>query len=52
MGLFPDALLGNAAMHRLLHHAHVLRLTGCSFRSIRAAMTVTFSFWRWDRTNS
>lgn len=33
MGLFPDALLGNAAMDRLLHHAHVLRLTGRSFRS-------------------
>ncbi len=33
MGMFPDALLGNAAMDRLLHHAHVLRLTGRSFRS-------------------
>lgn len=33
MGLFPDALLGNAAMDRLLHHAHVLRLTGRSFRA-------------------
>lgn len=33
MGLFPDALLGNAAMDRLLHHAHVLRLTGRSYRA-------------------
>lgn len=33
MGLFPDALLGNAAMDRLLHHSHVLRLTGRSYRA-------------------
>lgn len=33
MSLFPDPLLGNAAMDRLLHHAHILRLTGRSFRS-------------------
>ena len=33
MGLFPDALLGNAAMDRLLHHAHIIRLTGRSYRA-------------------
>lgn len=32
MALFPDALLGNAAIDRLLHHAHVMRLTGKSYR--------------------
>ncbi|MCP4243682.1 MAG: ATP-binding protein [bacterium] len=32
MALFPDALLGNAAVDRLLHHARILRLTGRSYR--------------------
>lgn len=32
MALFPDALLGNAAIDRLLHHSHVMRLTGKSYR--------------------
>lgn len=31
--LFPDPLLGSAAVDRLLHHAHVLRLTGRSYRT-------------------
>lgn len=31
--LFGDALLASAAMDRLLHHAHVLELTGHSFRN-------------------
>jgi DNA replication protein DnaC len=32
IGLFPDPLLGNAAMDRLLHHATTMRLTGPSYR--------------------
>jgi len=32
MSLFPDPLLGNAAIDRLLHHATTLRLTGRSYR--------------------
>tara|TARA_B100001123_G_scaffold406947_1_gene498709 strand:- start:397 stop:1140 length:744 start_codon:yes stop_codon:yes gene_type:complete len=32
MALFPDPILGNAAMDRLLHHATTLRLTGRSYR--------------------
>ncbi len=49
MGLFPDALLGNAAMDRLLHHAHVLRLTGRSFRSegVPTSRTVPPRTVRW-----
>ena len=31
--MFPDPLLGSAAVDRLLHHAHILRLTGRSFRT-------------------
>jgi len=31
--LFPDPLLGSAAVDRLLHNAHVLRLTGASYRT-------------------
>lgn len=34
--LFPDPLLGSAAVDRLLHHAHVLRLTGRSYRTSAA----------------
>lgn len=32
MALFPDALLGNAAVDRLLHHARILRIKGRSYR--------------------
>jgi len=31
--LFGDELLASAAMDRLLHHAHVIELTGDSFRN-------------------
>jgi DNA replication protein DnaC len=31
--LFNDALLANAAMDRLLHHAHVIEVTGASYRN-------------------
>ena len=31
--LFKDPLLANAAMDRLLHHAHVLEITGASYRN-------------------
>ena len=33
--LFGDPLLASAAMDRLLHDAHVLRLTGDTFRNPR-----------------
>lgn len=33
--LFPDPLLGSAAIDRLLHHAHTMRLTGRSYRDTR-----------------
>ena len=33
MAMFPDPMLGNAAMDRLLHHAKVLHLTGPSYRN-------------------
>lgn len=31
--LFKDPLLANAAMDRLLHHSHVIEITGSSYRS-------------------
>ncbi|MEM9459379.1 MAG: ATP-binding protein, partial [Myxococcota bacterium] len=31
--LFKDELLANAAIDRLLHHAHVLEITGHSYRN-------------------
>ena len=31
--LFNDPLLANAAMDRLLHHAHVIEITGASYRN-------------------
>lgn len=31
--LFKDALLANAAMDRLLHHAHLIEVTGASYRN-------------------
>jgi DNA replication protein DnaC len=31
--LFNDTLLANAAMDRLLHHAHVIEITGASYRN-------------------
>lgn len=31
--LFKDPLLANAAMDRLLHHAHVIEVTGASYRN-------------------
>jgi len=31
--LFRDDLLASAAMDRLLHHAHVLEMTGRSYRT-------------------
>ena len=34
-GLFADPLLASAAMDRLLHHAHVLELTGRSYRTMK-----------------
>lgn len=33
--LFPDELLASAAMDRLLHDAHILRLTGDTYRNPR-----------------
>lgn len=34
-GLFGDPLLASAAMDRLLHHAHILELTGRSYRTMK-----------------
>lgn len=31
--LFNDKLLANAAMDRLLHHVHVIKVTGASYRN-------------------
>ncbi len=31
--LFNDPLLANAAMDRLLHHSHIIEVTGASFRT-------------------
>ena len=31
--LFNDALLASAAMDRLLHHAHIIEITGSSYRN-------------------
>ena len=39
--LFGDPLLASAAMDRLLHHAHVLELTGKSFRTSGSEVPAT-----------
>jgi DNA replication protein DnaC len=40
-GMFPDALLAAATMDRLLQHAHVVELTGESYRNPRTARKAT-----------
>lgn len=38
--LFGDPLLASAAMDRLLHHAHVIEMTGKSYRTTKE-VTIT-----------